>query len=96
MILDKGKQFVVDDISDEEYIGMIKKHKEEWDRELSNAMMAYCLGLLVPVVRCKDCRWSDTYPDMSDATMPLKCLGTRYGGVYPDWYCEHGERRGEE
>lgn len=89
MILDKGKQFVVDDISDEEYIGMIKKHKEEWDRELSNAMMAYCLGLLVPVVKCKDCEYY-TQEDRWCRRLGL-C-----GAFNEDDFCSHGERRGEE
>lgn len=47
----------------------------------------------VPVVRCRDCKYSDTFPDGADNDMPLKCLSIRYGGVYPDWYCEHGERK---
>ena len=45
------------------------------------------------IVRCKDCRYSDIFPLDSDADMPMKCLGIRYGGVYPYWYCEHAERR---
>ena len=45
------------------------------------------------IVRCKDCRYSDTFPLDSDADMPMKCLGIRYGGVYPYWYSEHAERR---
>ena len=46
-----------------------------------------------PVVLCKDCKHSDTFsPDCTEATFPLKCLSIRYGGVYPDWFCEHGER----
>ena len=49
---------------------------------------------LVEVVRCKDCKYSDLFKDdETETTMPMKCLGIRYGGVYPDWYCEHGERR---
>lgn len=48
------------------------------------------------VVRCKDCKHSDLFKDdETETTMPMKCLGIRYGGVYPDWYCEHGERRSE-
>ena len=48
------------------------------------------------IIRCKDCKYSDTFPPDSDAEMPMKCLGIRYGGVYPDWYCEHAERREDE
>lgn len=47
----------------------------------------------VNVVRCKDCKYSDVIYDTTTDTMPLKCLNIRYGGVLPDWYCEHGERR---
>lgn len=47
-----------------------------------------------PVVFCKDCIHSDTFSsDNIEATFPLKCLFIRYGGVYPDWFCEHGEKR---
>lgn len=48
------------------------------------------------LIRCKDCKHSDTFSSNSDADMPMKCLGIRYGGVYPDWYCEHSERREDE
>lgn len=78
---------------------MSKKIPEpNWDavKKLMDDMDKHLKGNIVEVVRCKDCRWSDTYSDMSAATMPLKCLGIRYGGVYPEWYCEHGERKGEE
>ena len=45
------------------------------------------------IIRCKDCKYSDTFPENADYDMPLKCLGIRYGGVFPDWYCEHAERK---
>lgn len=45
------------------------------------------------IIRCKDCKFGNTFPTESYAEMPMKCLGIRYGGVYPDWYCEHAERR---
>ena len=49
-----------------------------------------------PVVFCRGCKHSDTFaPDCTEATFPLKCLFIRYGGVYPDWFCEHGEKREE-
>ena len=48
-----------------------------------------------PVVYCKDCKHSDTFSsDCTEATSPLKCLSVRYGGVFPHWFCEHGERNG--
>lgn len=49
----------------------------------------------VPVVRCRDCKYSDVIYDTTSDTMPLKCLNIRYGGVRPEWFCEHGERRDE-
>lgn len=50
---------------------------------------------VVEVVRCKDCKHSDTFStDCTEATFPLKCLSVRYGGVFPHWFCEHGERNG--
>ena len=49
-----------------------------------------------PVVLCRDCKHSDTFaPDCTEATFPLKCLSIRYGGVYPNWFCEHGEKSEE-
>lgn len=49
---------------------------------------------LVEVVRCRECKWSDTFSDITaEPHSPLKCLGIRYGGVNEDWFCEHGERR---
>lgn len=93
-----GRPFVIDDESDEEYIGRIKKHKEEWDRELSNAMMAYCLGLLVPVVRCKDCKWWDTngYGAEFDSEGYGWCEKIAEFDTKEDWYCGWGERKEEE
>ena len=50
----------------------------------------------VEVVRCKDCKYSDTFSEMTEEPhSQLKCLGIRYGGVEPMWFCEHGERREE-
>ena len=49
---------------------------------------------VAPVVRCKDCKYSDTFSDECEPTeFPLKCLSIRYGGVYQDWFCEHGQRK---
>lgn len=46
------------------------------------------------LIRCKDCKYSDTFSDMTaEPHSQLKCLGIRYGGVEPMWYCEHGERK---
>ena len=46
------------------------------------------------LVRCRDCKYSDVI--LEPYTMPLKCLNIRYGGVQPEWYCEHGERRDDD
>ena len=51
---------------------------------------------MVRVVRCRDCKYSDVIYDTTSDTMPLKCLNIRYGGVQPEWYCEHGERRDDD
>ena len=48
------------------------------------------------LVRCKDCEYSTTFSDMTaEPHSQLKCLGIRYGGVEPMWYCEHGKRKEE-
>lgn len=45
------------------------------------------------VVTCGECKYADSFsPTCTEATFPLKCLSIRYGGVYPNWFCEHGER----
>ncbi len=45
------------------------------------------------VVTCGECAYADSFsPTCTEATFPLKCLSIRYGGVYPNWFCEHGER----
>lgn len=52
--------------------------------------------LVSELIRCKDCKYSDTFSDMTaEPHSQLKCLGIRYGGVEPMWYCEHGERKEE-
>ena len=49
---------------------------------------------VVEVVWCRKCKYSDTFSDECEPTeFPLKCLSIRYGGVYQDWFCEHGRRR---
>ena len=48
------------------------------------------------LVMCRNCKYSDVIYDTTLDTMPLKCLNIRYGGVMPDWYCEHGERRDDD
>lgn len=50
----------------------------------------YVVGELV---RCKDCKYGDTFHDFDEPEMPMKCLGQHYGGTHPDDYCSYGERR---
>ena len=50
----------------------------------------------VNIVRCKDCRYSEIFTDTTTAKTPLKCRDIRYGGVFPEWYCEHGERKNKD
>lgn len=83
-----------------------RQMSDEWNKEASpyswaNAYEQFLTDIencatidAVPVVRCRDCKYSDTFtPDCTEATFPLKCLSIRYGGVYPNWFCEHGERK---
>ena len=63
-------------------------------REIYDMIKAAPTVDAVQVVHCKDCKYSDTYNLSDEPTdMPLKCLGIRYGGVYENFFCEHGERK---
>ena len=70
---------------------------KRWNEALNRACRIVCEQPTldaVPVVRCKDCKHSDTFPVCGEPhSFPLKCLSIRYGGVFEDWFCEHGERR---
>ena len=72
---------------------------EEWNKGMSAAMSVLFripAADVRPVITCGECKHSDTFsPDCTEATFPLKCLSIRYGGVYPNWFCEHGEKREE-
>ena len=49
-----------------------------------------------PVVRCRDCKHSDTFaPDCTEATFPLKCLSIRYGGFTQTGFV-NTEKRGRK
>lgn len=48
------------------------------------------------IIRCKDCKYGDTFREFEDAEMPMKCLGWHYGGTYPDDFCSRAERRTDE
>lgn len=50
----------------------------------------------VEVVRCKECRYGDTFHEFDDPEMPMKCIGHHYGGTYPDDYCSYGERKTDD
>ena len=71
----------------------LPRHGRRWGLVYSSDIDDAPTIYAVPVVRCRECKYSDTYPDGADNDTPLKCLSIRYGGVYPDWFCEHGERR---
>lgn len=45
----------------------------------------------VPVVRCRDCKYSEPYNGSTKSTLRLKCLYR--SGVLENWFCEHGKRR---
>lgn len=49
-------------------------------------------GDLIPVVRCKDCRWYDNGSNESDAWM--YCTLERIN-TYNEFYCAHGEKRSD-
>ena len=46
---------------------------------------------MVYITRCRDCKYCDVGVTEDGSDIFYKCLGIRYGGVLPDWYCEHGE-----
>lgn len=74
--------------------------KEDVNKSLNDwAKYIYLLGYEAAkseIVYCKDCKYSDTFSDMTaEPHSQLKCLGIRYGGVEPMWYCEHGKRKEE-
>ena len=67
-----------------------RQYSEDWANAIPSADV-------VPVVRCKDCKYHATGADYADdfgepLDKAMMCLGIRYGGVDPDWFCEHGER----
>ena len=50
----------------------------------------------VPVVRCKDCRYSDDYYNdggcyCKHPEQGMRCIGTNW-----NWYCADGERKDDE
>ena len=46
----------------------------------------------VPVVRCKDCRYSDDYYNDGSCYCKHPEQGMRYIGTNWNWYCADGER----
>lgn len=83
-----------------EYIDRDKAIKAVYDNDFEGyatwAIKAIPAADVRPVINCGECKHSDTFsPDCAEATFPLKCLSIRYGGVYPNWFCEHGEKREE-
>lgn len=79
-----------------ESMGYSSKHNDRLVEEVDAVFDEIPAADVRSVVLCKDCKHSDTFaPDCTDATFPLKCVSIRYGGVYPNWFCEHGEKREE-
>ena len=79
------------------YIELIDKYLIEQSKDTDYNPPSYIwVDNTGEIVRCAECKHSDTFsPHCTDATFPLKCLSIRYGGVYPNWFCEHGEKRDE-
>lgn len=50
----------------------------------------------VPVVRCKDCRYSDDYYIDGGCYCKHPEQGMRYIGTNWNWYCADGERKEDE
>ena len=49
---------------------------------------------LVPVVKCKDCKFAEPYMSASGEEMTA-CGISDLSGLEPDDYCSYGERRAE-
>lgn len=49
----------------------------------------------VPVVRCKDCRYSDDYYNDGSCCCKHPERGMRYIGTDWNWFCADGERKEE-
>lgn len=45
---------------------------------------------VVPVVRCRDCKYSEPYDGSTKVTSYLKCLYR--SRVLGNWFCEHGKK----
>lgn len=86
----------LDDYGDPESVGYdiceeCTKSFAEWAKSRSKMIAPFDR---VSVVRCKDCIHADIFPIAKEKPeAPLKCLDIRYGGVFPNWFCERGERR---
>lgn len=62
--------------------------EEPFYRVLSEAIKAVSAQPEQPeIVRCKDCKYADTFREFDEPEMPMKCLGQHYGGTYPDDFC---------
>ena len=96
-----SRRAAIDAIKQIEYRLLKSPHKGQSMQEAVRLVEAINAIMQLPyaqteIITCKDCVHSDTFPEGADNDMPLKCLDIRYGGVMPDWYCEHAERRTDE
>lgn len=61
---------------------------------LSEYLKEYFMPSAQPdIIRCKECKYGDTFHEFDDPEMPMKCIGHHYGGTYPDDFCSYAERR---
>ena len=68
--------------------------EDEMLTELEALKDAINRGLLVPVIRCKDCiYWDKYYPISTETPEYRKCLRFPYHANKADGYCDQAERR---
>ena len=53
-------------------------------------------GYAVPVVRCKDCKFTVDHPFMADSQKLVCTKSVNWRAVEPGHFCSYGERRAEE
>lgn len=76
-----------------QYLLMLPSYPPKYKCELSKETVDYhhkCGLDIIPVVRCKDCRWREQeQPGM------VYCPNVMGNWVEDDWFCADGERREE-
>lgn len=73
---------------------------DPWAQNLAVESMRMRIALMKggqpEIIRCKDCKYGDTFHEFDEPDMPMKCLGQHYGGTYPDDFCSYAERRTDD